>query len=319
MTHRRHSRRLITPRSYETMPATRLHLLGGNSLNISRTLLKPIQLDTITGKPHKRFNMMTPRRLEAITPKTIRSFPKLRPKTCLPRLQCSGSRPPSGCFHKPPETHDLSRLKPSTPQSASGTSVLDRILCSGKTASIVPRKAGGRKARTLSSVNEKGSTRRRRSSSVHRRHRATTTTRGIRASQTPSAPMLEPEDPVFEYNLQPVTAVAAGLMSEEQILDMMTREITPEDFEMLLLLDETNDKKYKTVQKDVFERFDRVPAPKDKNYECRVCLEPVCDILEGEQMCTRVPCCQRVFHQDCIKKWLTEYSKTCPSCRVSLE
>ena len=54
MTHRRQSRRLITPRSYERMPTTRLHLLGGNSLNISRTLLKPIQMDTITGKPHKK-------------------------------------------------------------------------------------------------------------------------------------------------------------------------------------------------------------------------------------------------------------------------
>ena len=318
MTHRRQSRRLITPRSYEAMPTTRLHLLGGNSLNISRTLLKPIQMDTITGKPHKRFNMMTPRRLEAITPKTIRSFPKLRPKTCLPRLQSNGSRPPSGCFNKPPETYDLSRLKPSTPQSAPGMSVLDRILCSGKTASIVPRKVGGRKARTISSVNE-GSTRHRGRSSVNRRHRATTTARGTRASQRSLTPRLDREDPILEYNPQPVTAVSAGLMSEEQILDMMTREITPEDFEMLLLLDETNDKKYKTVQKDVFERFDRVPAPKDKNYECRVCLEPVCDSLEGEQMCTRVPCCQRVFHQGCIKKWLTEYSKTCPSCRASLE
>ena len=95
--------------------------------------------------------------------------------------------------------------------------------------------------------------------------------------------------PILEYNPQPVTAVSAGLMSEEQILDMMTREITPEDFEMLLLLDETNDKKYKTVQKDIFEKFDRVAAPKDKNYECRVCLEPVCDSLEGNR-------CARAYH-----------------------
>ena len=105
-------------------------------------------------------------------------------------------------------------------------------------------------------------------------------------------------------------------MSEEQILDMMTREITPEDFEMLLLLDETNTKNIRLYRKMYLK--DLIAYRKDKNYECRVCLEPVCDILEGEQMCTRVPCCQRVFHQDCIK-WLTEYSKTCPSCRVSLE
>ena len=179
MTHRRHSRRLITPRSYETMPATRLHLLGGNSLNISRTLLKPIQMDTITGKPHKRFNMMTPRRLEAITPKTIRSFPKLRPKTCLPRLQ-NGSRPTSGGLNKRPETNESARLNPSTPQSAPGMSVLDRILCSGKTASIVPRKVVEGKQELFFCKRRFYSAQGR--SSVNRRHR-TTTARGIRASQ----------------------------------------------------------------------------------------------------------------------------------------
>lgn len=154
---------------------------------------------------------------------------------------------------------------------------------------------------------------------MHIHYPATTKARGTRNGEMSLTPRREREDAVFEYNLQPLTAVAAGLMSEDQILDMMTREITPEDFEMLLLLDETNDKKYKTVQKDIFDKFDHVPAPRDKNYECRVCLEPICDIPQGEEMCTRVPCCQRIFHQCCIKKWLTEYSKTCPSCRVSLE
>ena len=85
---------------------------------------------------------------------------------------------------------------------------------------------------------------------MHIHYPATTKARGTHNGEVSLTPRREPEDTVFEYNFTIVTAVAAGLMSEDQILDMMTREITPEDFEMLLLLDETNDKKYKTVQKD---------------------------------------------------------------------
>ena len=105
------------------------------------------------------------------------------------------------------------------------------------------------KQELFSSVNEKGSTGAGEVRVFIGRHRATTTTRGIRASQTPSAPMLEPEDPVFEYNLQPVPSSSSWSAAEEQILDMMTREITPEDFEMLLPLDETNDKNTRPYRK----------------------------------------------------------------------
>ena len=143
-------------------------------------------------------------------------------------------------------------------------------------------------------------------------------------------PVLEVRVEAVEHNLQEdefweqpehATAVTAGLLTEEQLEDLLTRELTPEDFELLLQLDELNDKKYKTVEKERFETFKEVPAPQENDYECRVSLELMKDdsIPEAdEEPAVMLPCCGRIFHKECIAKWLKEYSKTCPSCRSDL-
>ena len=109
---------------------------------------------------------------------------------------------------------------------------------------------------------------------------------------------------------------------QEQMEDLLTRDLTPEDFELLLQLDELNDKKYKTVEEECFDTFKQVPIPSEDNYECRVCLELMKDdsIPEADEgPAVMLPCCGRIFHKDCISKWLKEYSKTCPSCRSDLK
>ena len=345
--HHRH-RQFITPRGNKT---SGLHLIGGNNFNINKTLLKPLPLNGVTGKPSKKYNMMTPRRLEAITPRTVRSFRKQRPSTCLPRIQ--SSRGLHLINHHCPETNysDSSSSRSSTPPSVvvasttSEMSVLDRILCSGKTAALVPRKVEKNRMKAFSARNNGnniGQRKRKPRVPIYKQPTATTNNRRSnknvkkkkkekkkKEEKEPSRPHRhhhqyhrhydeEYADDHF-HDPQEATAVNAGLMTEAQLLDMMCREITPEDFAMLLLLDETNDKKYKTVQQDIFDKFECVKVPDDDNYECRVCLEAVKEEVDGEKMAVKLPCCGRIFHKSCIKKWLREYSKTCPSCRICLD
>jgi hypothetical protein len=345
-------------RHHRTTPRTGLHLLGGNSFNIKQTnSLKPLQ---INGKPSKKYNMMTPRRLEAITPRTVRSFQQKRPSTCLPRIQTNITpKSAAGCIRhtsRRPETNkneSLNRLNSPTlePTNQPEISVLERILCSGKTALLIPRKVakvrmkpiitksnklniGQRKRKPRVYKKPRSSGRNNNHNCNHNSNDSNNSTRNRENSNVTLIPSINRISQNYDYgndllydeeihedyvNTNRATAVNAGLMSEEALIDIMSREITPEDFEMLLLLDETNDKKYMTVQQNLFDKFDRVLPPTDKAYECRVCLEPVNDPVDHEKLATCLPCCQRVFHQSCIKKWLREYSKTCPSCRKLLE
>ena len=49
----------------------------------------------------------------------------------------------------------------------------------------------------------------------------------------------------------------------------------------------------------------------DNQLSCRVCM---CDFVEGENL--RTTRCLHLFHKQCIDKWLTEETGTCPICKV---
>ena len=108
-------------------------------------------------------------------------------------------------------------------------------------------------------------------------------------------------------------------LTQRQLDDMMRRELTAEDYDMLLQLDENVEKpKSRLCSTAQVERFPLITVGQgctvgkiEADTECGVCL---CPMEKGEQA-RRLPCCSHaVFHDDCIMQWLTEQKNTCPAC-----
>ena len=104
-------------------------------------------------------------------------------------------------------------------------------------------------------------------------------------------------------------------LTQRQVNAMMQRELTPEDYEILLTLDEHVAKPASRLCSAAqVGRFPLIKIGKQSpigEAECGVCL---CPLEEGAEA-RRLPCCARsYFHDDCITHWLTESKNTCPSC-----
>merc|ERR1719330_1058647 len=88
------------------------------------------------------------------------------------------------------------------------------------------------------------------------------------------------------------------------------RELTPEDYEVLLLLD-TDVKKIKQVMSS--SAVDALPRVSDAALiqdPCAVCL---CEMTEGQDICL-LPSCRHLFHMGCLRSWLTSEKSKCPLC-----
>ena len=265
----------------------------------------------------RHFNLCTPRRLRAILPRSMPICERFRP-TRKQRLPGLVSRPSTSS----------GRLQ--NAKMLFTGDVLCRVSANGKRLNLHPRLVTEKaipKQLSRARMQRKIGLPNLFDQKIQGRERKTATqpkmTKNIkRKDSTDKKPLLVSDEP------GPVqqTVVSAGLMTEEQIEDLMSREITPEDFALLLQLDELNDKKYKTVQKSILDRFERMadlPADIEGKYECRVCLEALAsagpEVDEGESHgFTKLPCCERMYHDSCIKMWLGDYSKSCPSCRQVL-
>ena len=113
------------------------------------------------------------------------------------------------------------------------------------------------------------------------------------------------------------TVLPCGL-TQRELNEMMSRELTPEDYEVLLKLDEQVAKPESRLCTSA--QVDRFPLlvigePEDgeEPRECGACL---CPIEPGEEA-RRLPCCRAprgFFHDDCIRKWLCETKNSCPAC-----
>jgi hypothetical protein len=57
-----------------------------------------------------------------------------------------------------------------------------------------------------------------------------------------------------------------------------------------------------------------LPILKHKQSDCNICLE----IYENESIVSIMPTCSCVYHNHCIKKWLSEESNKCPICRIEI-
>mmetsp|Transcript_12129 Transcript_12129/g.22688 ORF Transcript_12129/g.22688 Transcript_12129/m.22688 type:complete len:510 (-) Transcript_12129:250-1779(-) len=102
--------------------------------------------------------------------------------------------------------------------------------------------------------------------------------------------------------------------ARQWILDVSRiRELTPEDYEILLILDEdSRPHKDNAMSPDAIAAL---PCPSTTDWvheECCICL---CEMKEGEDVRTLFVC-EHAFHFDCLKSWLSSnnHKSKCPLC-----
>jgi len=97
-------------------------------------------------------------------------------------------------------------------------------------------------------------------------------------------------------------------ISQQALLELLNRELTPEDYELLLLLDKSvapktvDDDKIKSFNTNVVNKIEDL-----KEKECCICMEAY---VVGDSI-KELPC-GHVFHENCITTWLTNSSQNCP-------
>lgn len=105
-------------------------------------------------------------------------------------------------------------------------------------------------------------------------------------------------------------SLPCGLTTGE-VSDLLSREITPEDYDLLLRLDKAVPKPTASA-----ESIEGLPVVHEKEFmggECTVCL---CMFEAGDGVLA-LPC-QHHFHRSCITKWLSECRRMCPLCGVEI-
>lgn len=89
------------------------------------------------------------------------------------------------------------------------------------------------------------------------------------------------------------------------LISMQDREITPEDFDLLLQLDSFVE--VKTVPKAVIDQMKTEKVENEMGNPCMICME---EYEMGETL--KYLKCGHFFHSSCIRTWLTVNSDKCP-------
>jgi hypothetical protein len=102
-------------------------------------------------------------------------------------------------------------------------------------------------------------------------------------------------------------------ISLQQMLEMLNRDLTPEDYELLLRLDEAVEKK--TVNQET------ITTLTEKKIEDEAHLSEICTICmfnyEMGENVKFLPC-NHFFHVDCIVPYLSSYGQACPVCKAKV-
>lgn len=103
-------------------------------------------------------------------------------------------------------------------------------------------------------------------------------------------------------------------LTQREFHDLLFREITPEDYEMLLRLDESVAKPSVAEADAVTASLDKLPLLSEeeiKDSSCTICL----NLFEVGDAVPILPC-QHHFHRSCLARWLAERPgrPTCPLC-----
>jgi len=102
-------------------------------------------------------------------------------------------------------------------------------------------------------------------------------------------------------------------LRQDQAFDLMSRDLTPEDFETLSALDEGLPKR-NTAEPAVVDQLARKLFHDGAVKECGVCLSA----LDKKSDAVELPC-KHCFHSACISKWLTECKNACPICLAPIQ
>lgn len=102
------------------------------------------------------------------------------------------------------------------------------------------------------------------------------------------------------------TRLPCGLLPS-QVSELLDRDITPDDYEMLLQLDEVLERP--TASKATVESLSLVDSEAFLGKSCAVCLLA----FEQEDGVATLQC-KHLFHHHCISKWLLERCRFCPLC-----
>lgn len=119
----------------------------------------------------------------------------------------------------------------------------------------------------------------------------------------------KPQDPpsVLKYELRN-DRIPKGQDYLSSLIDLQHRELTPEDYELLLLLD--NSVAPKTVSSSVLEKIPSLTIEKlglSLSEVCSICMEQ----YESNVLVKKLAC-EHVFHSSCIDHWLLNSSQNCP-------
>jgi hypothetical protein len=96
--------------------------------------------------------------------------------------------------------------------------------------------------------------------------------------------------------------------SVELVQALQQRELGPEDYELLLQLDETVPKRNVLSQVEVNALEESIL---EEDGQCMICM---CETETGSS--ALVLACSHSFHTDCLKQWLCEGRDTCPVCNA---
>ena len=100
----------------------------------------------------------------------------------------------------------------------------------------------------------------------------------------------------------------------DKIIDLQHRDLTPEDYELLLMLDESIAPK--TVSENLLRSLAvmTVESAEAIGELCSICME----IYHASQTVKKLPCAH-VFHEQCIDMWLSNSSLNCPLDGLAVE
>jgi len=121
----------------------------------------------------------------------------------------------------------------------------------------------------------------------------------------------------IQASLRVAQPAANAVLNANQLLELQTRDLTPEDYELLLRLDESVKKKTLTKTQCASFPSQNLDEEGVKSFVEKPCSICFCDYECGEKV--RSLPCDHTFHNDCIDQWLTTSSISCPMCKTSLE
>jgi hypothetical protein len=116
--------------------------------------------------------------------------------------------------------------------------------------------------------------------------------------------------PLFDHEFDKMTKLSesdlapCGL-SFKLIRELQTRDITPEDYELLMSLEESVKKK--TTDQKKLEKLETMVVTSGMEGQCAICMGE----YQIDEVLRKLPC-NHAYHKECIDHWLQNNSTKCP-------